>query len=457
MFEPRALSLAILSTSSILLLGAFGFLGEQILQHAPHTYTSEQYYERSIASADFPIDRIEELATFEEMEITAAEAIDTPPEDIDPPLLEQLNGTRNRIEDTYGVNIRMFNPRPLDELYNVRATAYSPSVLEIHLEQLERWLAKYPVEYVRGSGLQFLYLFKNWETEGIQAAGFLLDSRSIGISAVESVLHHELFHIMDITDGGIRNENYDWLQTKYMGGETPEGTRTSLEVIAEQHFLAERPVGFVSSYGKDAGVDEDQATIAAAMFTEYKPLSQWARNEPPLLNAVRFLQQYFYSRSDGKMDQKFWEKLESGDAFHLTYWEEREENSDFQSNGNFEEERLRYQKVQSARTFSARGQRPQAVQLLQQVTTDAPEATANILELGQLYESEQKYVQAIALYKNVLSAYSDPQIHARLAFDYAQTHQMAEALEQYRIARSSGALSTKEKMQLESVLRIMQK
>jgi len=456
MLEPRALSLALLSALSVMLLAAFGLLGQQILNHAPHTYTSEQYYKHAAASEFFPFDRIEDLDYFQEVEITAAEAIDTPPEDIDPLLLEQLNTMRNHIEDTYGVSIRMFNPRLLSELYDVQATVYPLSVLETHLEQLEHWLSKYPTPYVRESGLQFLYLFRNWETGGIQAAGFLLDRRSIGISAVESVLHHELFHIMDITDGGIRNENYDWLQTKYMGGKTPEGTRTSLEVIAEQHFLAERPVGFVSSYGKDAGVDEDQATIAAAMFTEYEQLSQWARNEPPLLNAVRFLQQYFYSRSDGKMDQKFWEKLDSGDTFHLTYWEERERSNDFQRNGNFEAERLRFQKVLSARIFAARGQRPQAVQLLQQATADAPETTAYVLELGQLYESEQKYTQAIALYNNVLSAHSDPHVHARLAFDYAQTNQLAEALEQYRIARSSGALSVKEKTQLESLLRIMQ-
>jgi len=156
------------------------------------------------------------------------------------------------------------------------------------------------------------------------------------------------------------------------------------------------------------------------------------------------------------MDQKYWEKLESGEELYLTYWKEREKNNDFQNNENFEAERLRYQKVKSARTFAANGQQYQAVQLLQKVTADAPEATAYVLELGKLYEEEQQYTRAIALYNNVLSTLSDPYIHARLALDYAQTHYMAEALEQYRIARSSGALSTKEKMQLESLLRIMQ-
>ncbi|KKW39177.1 MAG: hypothetical protein UY87_C0052G0015, partial [Candidatus Peribacteria bacterium GW2011_GWC2_54_8] len=42
MFDPRAISLAILSALSILLLAALGFLGLQILEHTPQTYTSKQ-------------------------------------------------------------------------------------------------------------------------------------------------------------------------------------------------------------------------------------------------------------------------------------------------------------------------------------------------------------------------------------------------------------------------------
>ena len=166
MLEPRALSLALLSACSVLILGALVSLGLQILKHAPRSYTSEQYYERALASRNFSIDRTENLDYFQEIEITAAEAIDIPPDGISPDQLKKLHSIRRNIEDTYGFSIRMFNPNPLREIYGMSAITYSPSSLETNLASLEQWLAMYPPEYIRLSGLQYLYLFRGWEKNG---------------------------------------------------------------------------------------------------------------------------------------------------------------------------------------------------------------------------------------------------------------------------------------------------
>lgn len=456
MLEPRALSLALLSACSVLILGALVSLGLQILKHAPRSYTSEQYYERALASRNFSIDRTENLDYFQEIEITAAEAIDIPPDGISPDQLKKLHSIRRNIEDTYGFSIRMFNPNPLREIYGMSAITYSPSSLETNLASLEQWLAMYPPEYIRLSGLQYLYLFRGWEKNGIKTAGFLLDRRSIGISAVESVFHHELFHIADITDGGIRNDNYDWLQAKYGTGKPQNTTQEPLTVINEINLYAKRPFGFVSTYGKEAGTDEDQATVAAMMFTDYGKLAQWARVEPPLRHAMRFLQEFYYSRSDGKMDQLFWEKLESGEEFHSTYWATREEGNDFRVNEIFEEERLRYQKIKSARIFALRNQWPQAVQLLRQITTHTPEKTAYILELGELYEDQMQFARAIAFYNDVLPSHPDPYIHVKLALNYAELHKMEKAMEHYNASIEAGILTKSEKAKLDQLFLITQ-
>lgn len=314
----RPLWLQLLAATAVIALAAGGFLLREILRQWP-LKSGEIAQTREGA---WEIDRRNKIERGE-LPLFPAVSPERPPLHLPSLELRRLEALKRRIEERHGIEVRVFDPSPLWEAAGIHASPYPPTSLLQHLRSLSLWLEAYPPGYLERSGLKTIYLFKGWEADTVQTSGFLIDKASIGIEAAPSILHHELFHIADMNDGGMENDNADWVRAKYGEDAAPVTQPAGLEAIAHQQYGAERPIGYASAYGKYGGTDEDQATVAEGMLMAPGTMKKWSADDPALRNAMEEIRQFFARLSDGRMDSQFWEDLASLKAPSQSYWELR--------------------------------------------------------------------------------------------------------------------------------------
>lgn len=246
---------------------------------------------------------------------------DLPPDNVvTPEQLARIDTLKMKLRRRYNIDIRVFEVASIEQRFGLHAVAYAPHDIEIYLAALGTWLAKYPPFYIARSGIRTVYLFDQWRYGNIRAAGFLIGDDAIGITGDEEVLHHELWHVADafLT---LPDDNERWLRAKF-GKAPPDGIESlsGLRALQQNLHLQERPFGYVSAYGKYAGVDEDQATTASMLLTDSPTLSTLMRKEPPLRSGVRYLQAFFAEQSEDRMDRTYWDDLSANMAITEKYW-----------------------------------------------------------------------------------------------------------------------------------------
>lgn len=269
--------------------------------------------------ARYEIDYLRKLE--KNIRVLPAEPKDPAPAGMDVQLQRTLDDLRTRIENTYNITVVMYNTDAIERA-GFSAQTYSPRELQRHLKSVYRWLQKYPPNYTQTIGLETLYLLHDWHMNGVATAGFLIDRYSLGMQASERVLHHELYHLADIADGGIDNENEDWILAKYGEYKPHEVIEngSQLRVLAEGLDQQERPYGFASAYGKYGGIEEDQATTAEELLTRTGLVYKWATDDLPLAHALDFVEKQYNDWSDRKMNGAYWRKLLNGDEITAAYW-----------------------------------------------------------------------------------------------------------------------------------------
>ncbi len=248
---------------------------------------------------------------------------DLPPDGfVTPEQLKAIEALKNRIERKYSIRIRVFEVDSIKQRFDLVAAPYSPRVIEKHLTALTEWLKKYPPWYVANCGLRTIYLFDRWQFGAVNATGFLIGDDAIGITGDEEVLHHELWHVADVHLSP-SDDNERWLRAKFGNAASDDALSLSgLGALQENLHLQERPFGYVSAYGKYAGVDEDQATTVAMLLSDPSTLAVLMRTEPPLRSSVRYVKAFFADRSENRMNETYWEDLFAGTTFTDRYWRE---------------------------------------------------------------------------------------------------------------------------------------
>ncbi len=222
----------------VLLVSAIGGIGVTclllftVLQWWSVQHREEAFTPQAHTDALWERERLQEIDNMPRLALPPREP-DAPPPSADAILVRTLDTLRRRIEERYDVEIVMYDTGFLKK-EGIDAHPYPLASLEEHLRSLNDWIRIYPPEYIKRSGLKTIALFKGWEEDGVQTAGFLIDRSTIGMEASQGVFHHELFHLADMTDGGMENDNAEWLQRKY-GEDIPvQPTFDALQAIAKK-------------------------------------------------------------------------------------------------------------------------------------------------------------------------------------------------------------------------------
>ncbi len=435
-FQTRAL----LTSSSLVTLGAIVVLAWNVIDSSESTVLTASVIEEKTRPR--PEEEFLLEADRTDGEIITDASRDTPPSDLLPEQAQKLETLRKRIEDEHGIVIRMFDPSPLSDVLAVNAVAYSPESLEDHLSALEKWLRIYPSGYLRDVGLTSIYLFKDWEKSGVDTSGFLIDRHTIAMQASEAAFHHQLFHIADINDGGIESDNYDWQRLKY--GETIPSLRSIPQITIKEALNAsdnERPVGYASAYGERGGINEDQATVAMELMTRPALLDSWAKNDSALRIAIQSMHEYFYVRSNGKMDEQYWNDLQKGKVMSEEYWLDRDRVGSYVRNEEYERARITFERTEEARQLLREGKTSDAERLFVALVSEFPDRMEFTYELGGIYKDRGEYDKAIDLYTRALTRHPFAGLSRRLAVVYKEAGKTNESLAHYERAFQNDMLS----------------
>lgn len=137
--------------------------------------------------------------------------------------------------------------------------------------------------------------------------------------ATQAVFHHEFYHQFD-EHSADEVFNEEWLQfstelgAKFLGPE-------------EQNKIAFEKKGFATAYGSSSPV-EDRAEIAAGLLTNLRKLVRRAENDPALKMKMERIKKEFLKKSNGLMDDVYWELAMRGNVFETQKYFEVKRNQE---------------------------------------------------------------------------------------------------------------------------------
>ncbi len=195
-------------------------------------------------------------------------------------------------------------------------------------EAIVEALLLYPKEYVAQSKLAHIHGVK-WFTDKTSSSplrvpgGFFIPEQPdrvtvnmehplffIAISTlgwrnkkvVQTVFHHEFFHQCD--EYALDEQyNAEWLKENGGSGDVDESS--------VQKFLGFRNKGFASAYGATAP-EEDRAEIAGLLMSDTARMLRIAKSDPVLSKKLEKIQEIFFKKSGGLMNDEYWNVLRLG-------------------------------------------------------------------------------------------------------------------------------------------------
>ncbi len=207
------------------------------------------------------------------------------------------------------------------KMYGVEVTIDYPDLLRLLL-QLRKNLSLYPPAYVRVV-LDKIFLRETGPGRGGFARGreFTLEHRPV----MNGSLHHELEHVSDHFDNGLygSENNAFWASLNprgyaaYYKGDFENCRRKS-------ESGRRRPSGFPSYYGH-CNPNEDQAEVTELLMGgPNKNARELAQADAVLARKIEQVKTYMRRRSNGLMDDQYWQDLKAGKVDE-TYWVARAE------------------------------------------------------------------------------------------------------------------------------------
>ncbi|HLD07787.1 MAG TPA: hypothetical protein VJB60_01860 [Candidatus Peribacterales bacterium] len=245
---------------------------------------------------------------------------------------KQITGVaakEKEIEDRFALTIET-EIKP--ERDTVRCVPFSIRSLPVHLDQLNARLSRYPMEFLRKCDAKTIFIADQMEVKGKndvwnKVGGVQMSGIGIGLNDVSYALDHELLHAADSGDNGVLDDNAAWLTGAYGKDAKEENIygNTGTDVASGRGGNG-RPRGFAEAYGKEGGIDEDQATVADILIRDsghYNMLMRLGASEPELAAKIKMTKELYKKMSDGLMDDKFWADLAKGTKIDQAYWEKK--------------------------------------------------------------------------------------------------------------------------------------
>lgn len=137
----------------------------------------------------------------------------------------------------------------------------------------------------------------------------------------KEAFHHEFLHSLDYSEY-FGSDRYFW--AKSVHGDDYGEFLDKTGIGAEYKEGSEVEEGYASVYGKEGGVLEDRAEIGAFLISDYKAQMAKARKDPMLLKKIAMIKEFYYRKSEGAMDKRFWQDLGNGVKIDQNYWRKRD-------------------------------------------------------------------------------------------------------------------------------------
>jgi hypothetical protein len=180
----------------------------------------------------------------------------------DPKNTDRINGLVKQIKDAYGIKIAYGVPSNTSD--HTGSAPTNQKLIESELSKLINILSDYPKHLFKSSQNKTVYFCVDLKKGKEGTGGYQLGS-TIVINLQDGVdwaFDHELFHFFDEIDG-LETDDKTWARVNPSGMKDYVYKNSAEAIRAGQGFDDPiPPTGFARTYGKKAGPNEDQATIA---------------------------------------------------------------------------------------------------------------------------------------------------------------------------------------------------
>ena len=177
-------------------------------------------------------------------------------------------------------------------------------------------LARYPAAFLRKTKLVKIVLSRKLKFAGQERAAIPdFQNNVLHLDVLQgnwneiyqrTVIHHELFHVVDWRDDGKLYEDRDWKKlnpSKFRYGKGGKNARGP-----DQWPLDSSLKGFLNKYSM-SGVEEDKAEIYANLMVRPGEVRRRARKDSVLAKKITAMKRLLYAFSRS-MDRNFWIGLE---------------------------------------------------------------------------------------------------------------------------------------------------
>lgn len=187
--------------------------------------------------------------------------------------------------------------------------------LKRYMDLVAAELRKYPAEFVKKIKIKKIILADDLKFDGQKRAAIPdfeheylhLDPREGNYNKVyqQTVVHHEIFHIIDLLDDKELYEDKEWKKLNEAGFKYGDGGKNARG--SDQWPLDDTLVGFLNKYSQ-SGVEEDKAEIYSNLMVRTKTVYARAEKDKILAKKVERMKKLLKTFSSD-IDDKFWEAL----------------------------------------------------------------------------------------------------------------------------------------------------
>jgi hypothetical protein len=176
-------------------------------------------------------------------------------------------------------------------LPNGEVTANAPSAADVTriTAVIQKELARYPQGYLANAKMARVLVVENLHENGRVIpslpnidGGWLIDA-NLGDGFAARIVHHELYHFIDLADDGTLTRDDAWESLNASSFAYGAGGRSLRTSWASEH--TDTAPGFVTAYATTA-VAEDKAETFALWMTRPDDLAQRAAEDPIVLRKV---------------------------------------------------------------------------------------------------------------------------------------------------------------------------
>ncbi|MDB9956699.1 putative zinc-binding metallopeptidase [Candidatus Pelagibacter sp.] len=196
--------------------------------------------------------------------------------------------TKNKLKYFYAVR-----PFRLGTQKNIVCSDSNKKDLDAKYKIIRKNLSRYSYDYLKKINLKYIVMCENLSISELYTAGIpdnvmktlILDIK-FNEDYFERVIHHEVFHIIQLQHKSIFNEE-EWIKFNNSNFKYAECSTCTKKISLEQY---QETKGFFTEYSKSTA-SEDMAEVYSHMiFLKEKEINQIRKSDPILNNKISYIE-----------------------------------------------------------------------------------------------------------------------------------------------------------------------